>query len=71
MWSKTRRAQLTIMHDSESGVEVGWEAWKRHRIEKDTYMPGNEMKNIKILTVITYRLHILNAINFVHCIFYF
>lgn len=39
--------------------------------EKDTYIWQCEMKNIKILTVITYRLHILNAINFVSLYFLF
>lgn len=53
------------------GGGVGWEAWKRHRWEGHIYAWQCEMKNIKILTVITYRLHILNAINFVSLYFLF
>lgn len=72
MWSKTRRAQLTIKYDPESEVgRIGWEAWKRHWWKEHIYAWQSEMKNIKILTVITYRLQILSAINFMfHCIFY-
>lgn len=41
MWSKTRRAQLTIMHDSEIGVEGLGGKHGRDIDDKDTYMPGN------------------------------
>lgn len=72
MWSKTRRAQLTIMHDlGEVGVEGLGGKHGRDIDEKDIYAWQCEMKNIKILTVITYRLHILNAINFVSLYFLF
>lgn len=60
------------MYDPEGGVEGLGGKHGRDIDEKNTYTPQSEVKNIKILTVITYRLYILNAINFMfHCIFYF
>lgn len=54
------------------GGGVGWEAWKRHWWKEHVHPSQSEMKNIKILTVITYRLYILNAINFMfHFCLYF
>ena len=69
---KDKKSSVTIKYDPESEVgRIGWEAWKRHWWKEHIYAWQSEMKNIKILTVITYRLQILSAINFMfHCIFY-
>ena len=70
--AKDKKSSVTIKYDPESGVgRIGSEAWKRHWWKEHIYAWQSETKNIKILTVITYRLQILSAINFMfHCIFY-